>query len=138
MTQPLTPDREMQIRTLDLAPLMDDRAAATISGHLAVLLDEIDRLRNPDIADGEAPEPMQLRWGLDDVMWGDDDSVTVLLSGPDREPYWLELDQERAAVLRENLAGPPAEETHVVADDSDDPEHVNDCPGCETATPTTS
>ncbi|MCG0061682.1 hypothetical protein L0F81_00010 [Streptomyces tricolor] len=26
-----------------------------------------------------------------------------------------------------------AEETHVVADDSDDPEHVDDCPGCETA-----
>ena len=23
-----------------------------------------------------------------------------------------------------------AEETHVVADDSDDPEHVDDCPGC--------
>lgn len=25
------------------------------------------------------------------------------------------------------------EETHIVADDSDDPEHVDDCPGCETA-----
>jgi hypothetical protein len=24
-----------------------------------------------------------------------------------------------------------AEEAHVVADDSDDPEHVDDCPGCE-------
>lgn len=23
------------------------------------------------------------------------------------------------------------EETHVVADDSDDPEHIDDCPGCE-------
>jgi hypothetical protein len=41
-------------------------------------------------------------------MWGDDDSVIVLLSGPDREPYWLELDPERAAVLRQNLAGPEA------------------------------
>jgi hypothetical protein len=39
-------------------------------------------------------------------MWGDDDSVTVLLSGPDGEPYWLELDPERAAVLRQDLAGP--------------------------------
>jgi hypothetical protein len=28
----------------------------------------------------------------------------------------------------------PAEETHVVADDSDDPEHVDDCPGCEAFT----
>jgi hypothetical protein len=25
-----------------------------------------------------------------------------------------------------------AEEAHVVADDSDDPEHVDDCPGCAT------
>jgi hypothetical protein len=56
------------------------------------------------IADADNPTP--LRWGLNDVMWGDDDSVTVLLSGPDREPYWLELDPERAAVLREDLAGP--------------------------------
>lgn len=28
----------------------------------------------------------------------------------------------------------PGEETHVVADDSDDPEHVDDCPGCDVAT----
>ncbi|WP_329215140.1 hypothetical protein OG352_06125 [Streptomyces sp. NBC_01485] len=33
--------------------------------------------------------------------------------------------------LREFLAG---EETHVVADDSDGPEHVDDCPGCEAFT----
>lgn len=57
-----------------------------------------------DIAD--ADNPTQLRWGLNDVMWGDDDSVIVLLSGPDLEPYWLELDKERAAVLRQDLAGP--------------------------------
>lgn len=34
------------------------------------------------------------------------------------------------------LNPPAAEETHVVADDSDDPEHVDDCPGCETETGT--
>ena len=50
MTEPLTNQqldaaREMQIRTLDLSPLMDDRSAAAISGHLAALLGEIDRLR---------------------------------------------------------------------------------------------
>lgn len=56
------------------------------------------------IADADNPTP--LRWGLDDVLWGDDDSVTILMSGPDREPYWLELDPERAAGLRQNLAGP--------------------------------
>lgn len=59
-----------------------------------------------DIAAADNPTP--LRWGLNDVLWGDDDTVTVLLSGPEREPYWLELDPERAAVLREDLAGPPA------------------------------
>lgn len=41
-------------------------------------------------------------------MWGDDDSVTVLLSGPNGEPYWLELDADRAAALRRDLAGPNA------------------------------
>lgn len=54
----------------------------------------------------DATAPVQLRWGLDDVEYGDDDSVTVMLSDPARKPYWLELDAERAAVLRANLAGP--------------------------------
>lgn len=38
------------------------------------------------------------------------------------------------AVLRALGINPPAEETHVVADDSSDPEHVDDCPGCEAFT----
>ncbi|MFF5773875.1 hypothetical protein ACFY8V_32740 [Streptomyces californicus] len=54
----------------------------------------------------EELEPIQLRWGLDDVMYGDDDTTTVLLSGPGRAPYWLELDPERTAALRDALAGP--------------------------------
>ncbi|MFJ6566572.1 hypothetical protein ACIQNU_04080 [Streptomyces sp. NPDC091292] len=82
----------------------------------------------PDIAAADNPTP--LHWGLNDVLWGDDDTVTVLLSGPAREPYWLELDPERAAVLREDLAGPAAEEAHVVADGSAAPDSVEDCPGC--------
>lgn len=36
---------------------------------------------------------------------------------------------ERHAARAEQRAA--AEKTHVVADDSDDPEHVDDCPGCE-------
>lgn len=59
----------------------------------------------PLIVDVDGAEPTPLRWGLNDVMWGDDDSVVVMLSGPDREPYWLELDAGRAAVLRQDLAG---------------------------------
>ncbi|MDP5310444.1 hypothetical protein [Streptomyces poriferorum] len=54
-------------------------------------------------------EPVQLRWGLDDVMYGDDDTATVLLSGPGGEPYWVEMDPERTAALREALAGPEAQ-----------------------------
>ncbi|MYR36351.1 hypothetical protein GTX14_04685 [Streptomyces sp. SID4944] len=42
---PMTPDREQEIRTLDLLELMSDRAAPVISGHLAALLGEVDRLR---------------------------------------------------------------------------------------------
>lgn len=55
----------------------------------------------------EADDPTPLRWGLHDVLWGDDDTVTICLSGPTGEPYWLELGPDRADVLREDLAGPP-------------------------------
>ncbi|WP_405611201.1 hypothetical protein OG292_19070 [Streptomyces sp. NBC_01511] len=51
-------------------------------------------------------EPIPLRWGLDDVMYGDDDTTTLLLSGPGGEPYELELDPERTTALRDALAGP--------------------------------
>lgn len=67
-------------------------------------------ITEPAIDLAAADNPTRLRWGLNDVLWGDDDTVTVLLSGPSGEPYWLELEPERAAVLREDLAGPPAEE----------------------------
>lgn len=51
-------------------------------------------------------DPIPLRWGLNDVEWADDDNVFVLLSGPNLEPYSLELEPSLAAVLREDLAGP--------------------------------
>lgn len=51
-------------------------------------------------------DPIPLRWGLNDVGWADDDNVFVLLSGPNREPYTLELEPSLAAVLRDDLAGP--------------------------------
>lgn len=74
---------------------------------------EIANMLNPGVTPAEdlasADNPTHLRWGLGDVQWGDDDSVIVLLSGPDREAYWLELDPERAAALREDLAGPDGE-----------------------------
>ncbi|MFM9373231.1 hypothetical protein [Streptomyces sp. Da 82-17] len=67
---------------------------------------------DPHPADSSV-EPTQLRWGLDDVMWGDDDSTTVMLSGPDGEPYWLELEADRTAALREALAGPNGEQADL-------------------------
>lgn len=67
---------------------------------------EIATMTAPGASIADAPNPTQLRWGLNDVIWGDDLSVIVLLSGPNGEPYWLELDAERAAALREDLAGP--------------------------------
>lgn len=42
---PLTDQQLAEIQTLDLLALMDDRAAAKISGHLAALLAEVSRLR---------------------------------------------------------------------------------------------
>ena len=55
-------------------------------------------------------DPTRLRWGLDDVEYGDDDSVTVLLSGPGGTPFVLELDADRATALRDALNGPEEDE----------------------------
>ncbi|WP_020116779.1 hypothetical protein [Streptomyces canus] len=85
-------------------------AEAVLGEDVPALVAEVRRLRaeleqrTEDLASAE--NPTRLRWGLNDVMWGDDDSVIVLLSGPEGEPYWLELEASRAAVLREDLAGP--------------------------------
>lgn len=85
-----------QIAKKDAASGAGDRALAEFLG------------AGPDIAAADNPTP--LRWGLNDVLWGDDDTIIVLLSGPQGEPYWLELDPERAAALREDLAGSAAEQ----------------------------
>lgn len=58
----------------------------------------------PHIAAADNPTP--LRWDLNEVLWGD--TVTVLLPGPNSEPYGLELDPERAAVFRDELISPEA------------------------------
>jgi hypothetical protein len=101
-----------------------DNLLARLQHHGTLTVAETARLRDhinneirladeqPPVDIAAADNPTPLRWGLGDVLWGDDDTVTVLLSGPGGEPYWLELDQERAAVLREDLAGPDTEETH--------------------------
>ncbi|MEU0317080.1 hypothetical protein [Nocardioides sp. NPDC006273] len=67
-------------------------------------LNNPDRPKDPTTAD----DPTPLRWGLGDVLHGDDDTTIVCLSGPDRKPYWLELDPERAAAFRQDLTPPAA------------------------------
>ncbi|MDX2846416.1 hypothetical protein PV377_47245 [Streptomyces ipomoeae] len=60
-------------------------------GSIIDITAEVRRLRTEEEQRAEAlastDDPTRLRWGLDDVMWGDDDSVIVMMSGPDREPY---------------------------------------------------
>lgn len=97
----IRPGQQEGAVTIDAAArgLSKPDAARTLR-HVADLWDPTDPTT--------APDPTPLRWGLNDVLWGDDNTVTVCLSGPAGEPYWLELDPERAAVLRQDLAGPPS------------------------------
>jgi hypothetical protein len=103
-------------RALAFAASLDDAAhkvagadavhpvAAHIRHQLDTTADEAQQ------AEPEEQDPTQLRWGLDDVMYGDDDTTTVMLSGPGGEPYWLELEPERTRALRDALDGPDFEE----------------------------
>lgn len=64
--------------------------------------------------------------------WG---TVTAM---PDGYDAWFELVEHHddgiptgpGLIVRRRT---PAEETHVVADDSSNPEHIDDCPGCDPA-----
>lgn len=93
------------------AETMADSIADAMSDGLTELYRDLARAETA-LASAAQPDPttvddpVPLRWGLGDVLHSDDDTRIVCLSGPDREPYWLELDQERAAALRDDLAGP--------------------------------
>ncbi|MFH9816170.1 hypothetical protein [Streptomyces sp. NPDC017230] len=60
------------------------------------------------------------------------DQAAVLREAADvlEEGDYLLAAEELRRMADETAA---TEETHVVADDSDDPEHVDDCPGCTAA-----
>ncbi|WP_371793042.1 hypothetical protein OG285_32450 [Streptomyces sp. NBC_01471] len=88
---------------LETEPVVD-RTALEYRGLVSAALMADGAQQGEDLASADNPTP--LRWGLNDVLWGDDDTVTVLLSGPDGEPYGLELTPDRATVLRQDLAGP--------------------------------
>lgn len=74
--------------------------------HCPVAEDMLDRVDDPEPGAAGPDTPTPLRWGLNDAELGDDNSVTLFLSGPDREPYVLELEPERAAAIRSVLDEP--------------------------------
>jgi hypothetical protein len=55
-----------------------------------------------------------------------EEALREFLTGDDQPP----ANEPEPTLLRWGL---DAEETHVVTDDSNDPEHVDDCPGCPSA-----
>ncbi|MFC8583485.1 hypothetical protein ACFUGD_02745 [Streptomyces sp. NPDC057217] len=88
------------------AETMADSLADALSDGLTELYRTAARAEMADTDQPDpttADDPTPLRWGYGDVLHGDDDSIIVCLSGPTREPYWLELDPERAAALRKDL-----------------------------------
>ncbi|MFE9391626.1 hypothetical protein [Streptomyces sp. NPDC006784] len=98
------PDLSSRIAAAVTSALAEVRAEGCAERHVVA-----DASETPEcIDDCPGCEPTPLRWGLDDTEYGDDDSTTLLLSGPRGEPYVLELDPDRAAALRDNLAGPDA------------------------------
>ncbi|MEV5944651.1 hypothetical protein [Streptomyces sp. NPDC051994] len=55
-------------------------------------------------------------------------------ANPETDPrYWTAVRDITLGLRR--MADEAHEETHVVTDDSDDPEHADDCPGCEAQQP---
>lgn len=134
---PLTADREQQIRTLDLLALMDDRSAAVISGHLAALLGEIDRLRaEPATARKLTPNEHSAAWHAIEGTAGEDgaDAGTILNAVLDRlgiaPPTAAD---EMAASLRRNgfkPGGTDAELAGVQATDKEPPAEA--CGKCKT------
>ncbi|NGO69162.1 hypothetical protein [Streptomyces boncukensis] len=93
----------------EAADVIDADSSISAAVHATAAL---RRLALADEAQADAG-PTPLRWGLDDIEYGDDDSVTVLLSGPAGEPYVLELSSDRAVILSDDLAGPEAGEGDV-------------------------
>lgn len=102
--------------------------------HTEALVAEVRRLRQQrrlllasiarkDARTGEGDRVLREFLGAPDPICGDENAGD-----------WCELEpghqgHHRADTV-EWVARPTAEESHVVADGSDDPEHVDDCPGC--------
>lgn len=115
-----------------LADLWDDRLGAYfVAMHAATqpLVAEVRRLRarvtdleRPAVGPDTLPAWLRQRFTASGVNWEHLDDT--------ERSYWEHQARAvRRAVARNGFK--TAEETHVVADGSDDPEHIDGCPGCE-------
>ena len=64
-------------------------------------------------------------------------AVTTLCDEQEMAAHLFEFPTPEWITAVRRAVEDATEETHVVADDSDGPEHVDDCPGCTAAHPTT-
>lgn len=104
--QPLTPQQ------------LDDIAAMPRAEDIDVLLDEVRRL-TAELAD-------QVRYAA--TLEADLCTCEPLCENGE----YLHAADCPVVDIQMQVYGGPDEETHVVADDSSDPEHIDDCPGCDT------
>ncbi|TXJ78588.1 hypothetical protein E2C11_16405 [Streptomyces lavendulae] len=114
----------------DIATLATDRAAAESYAnahfithapeHIDALVAEVRRLR----VQVAAARMKALATEADEI-------VAHCPDHGSRDTVWMHCHCAAADDMRRRAQ--TAVETHVVADDSDDPEHTDDCPGCEPA-----
>lgn len=104
---PLSVEQERAIRSLDLLALMNDRAAPVVSGHLAALLGEIDRLRverhstNESLDDAaKALREQQDRFQMLRALCDAADRVGIVSGG------WFTVEAVRRAAAGEPLPKP--------------------------------
>ncbi|MFG2540619.1 hypothetical protein ACGFU4_35815 [Streptomyces sp. NPDC048511] len=111
---PMTPGREQEIRTLDLLELMSDRSAPVISGHLAVLLAEVDRLRG-DVDELRHIHVNTLPRLLHEIQHHKDGKARWRARAETAEARVAELEAQRDAVLA--LHRKHSDSDHCFADD---------------------
>jgi hypothetical protein len=111
--QPLSVEREREIRSLDLLGLMSDRVAPVISGHLAVLLAEIDRLReerhSTNESVSEAAETLRANRDRIDGLESTNAALRARLA---------EVEGQRAALAERLRAGQTWRQDRLVSEDS--------------------
>ncbi|MFE9448332.1 hypothetical protein [Streptomyces sp. NPDC006739] len=97
---------------LEITQLRTERARTRAEGAIEALRSAAENVR---LGTAVGPIPVEVR--------------------PTVDAWLCRLAEQRLTrARRDAAAGPAAVETHIVADDSSDPEHIDDCPGCEAFT----